>query len=366
MLDKTLILIPAYKPDDRLPAYAAELHAAGAAAVVVVDDGSGEEFGPVFDAAEAAGATVLRYTPNRGKGYALRTGLTYAKENLPECGIIVTADADGQHRAADVLRMVEKQAEYGDGLLLGSRDFSQADVPFKSRAGNRITSVVFRLFYGTWVSDTQTGLRAFSRDLLDLMISVPGDRYEYEMKVLIACAENGIPMRPLTIETVYENNNEGSHFRPFRDSARIYQVILSSFLKFAASSILSFCVDYLCYLLINLLLEKYVPALNGSFNILFFHFVGHILVATALARIISGTFNFTLNRRVVFKQGTKGKCFKRFLCVFFLNMFLSAALVSMLHLFLGVNENVIKIPVDVCLFMLSYTLQKRWVFKAEE
>ena len=132
----------------------------------------------------------------------------------------MTADSDGQHTVEDVLRMAEDHARDPSGLLLGSRDFSQEHVPPKSRMGNRITSVVFRLLYGCWVGDSQTGLRGCHRDLLPAMIAVPGDRYEYEMNVLIECAAMRVPMRPLPIETVNERNYAGRHVRAYRGSAR--------------------------------------------------------------------------------------------------------------------------------------------------
>ena len=222
LMRQSALLIPAYQPDDRLPPYVEALKAAGVGKIVVVDDGSGEKFQSLFRSIPQDEVThVISYTPNGGKGHAMREGMRYLLDHCPEQRFVITADSDGQHTVRDVLRMIESLSENHEGLLLGSRDFSQENVPFKSRNGNRITSAVFKLLYGAWVSDTQTGLRGFERSLLPLMIDVKGERYEYEMNVLIECAQKRIPMRALPIETVYENNNEGSHFRAFRESARI-------------------------------------------------------------------------------------------------------------------------------------------------
>ena len=252
LMRQSALLIPAYQPDDRLPPYVEALKSAGVGKIIVVDDGSGDKFQPLFGSILQDEVThVISYTPNGGKGHAMREGMRYLLDHCPEQRFIITADSDGQHTVRDVLRMIESLSENHEGLLLGSRDFSQENVPFKSRNGNRITSAVFKLLYGVWVSDTQTGLRGFERSLLPLMIDVKGERYEYEMNVLIECAQKHIPMRALPIETVYENNNEGSHFRAFRDSARIYGVILGGFFRFISSSVISFLVDYLLYLLLN-------------------------------------------------------------------------------------------------------------------
>ena len=362
--NRTAVIIPAYKPDKRLPPYVAQLKDAGIGKIVIVDDGSGADFHPLFASIPQDDVVhIISYEPNAGKGVALKRGMTYLLEECPEQEFIITADSDGQHTVKDVLRMAASMAENSDGLLLGSRDFDQPDVPFKSRNGNKITATVFRLLYGVWVQDTQTGLRGFARELLPTMIAVKGDRYEYEMNVLIECAHQKIAMRPLTIQTVYENNNEGSHFRAVRDSARIYSVILAGFFRFIGASVASFLVDYLIYLLLNNLL-KASPAMTQQIKLLFVYLVPHIVIATAGARVLSGVFNFAVNRKLVFRdKASAGKSFPRYLAVFVLILFLSAAVTSGLHACFGWSENLIKIPVDLLLFFLSYTLQQRWVFR---
>lgn len=362
--NRTAVVIPAYKPDDRLPPYVAALREAGIGKIVIVDDGSGAAYQPLFQSIPQDDVVhIISYTPNGGKGVALKRGMAYLNQNCPEQAFIVTADSDGQHTVKDVLRMAEAMGEDSDGLLLGSRDFDQPDVPFKSRNGNKITSTVFKLLYGVWVSDTQTGLRGFARQLLPMMIAVKGNRYEYEMNVLIECAHQKLAMRALPIQTVYESNNEGSHFRAVRDSVRIYSVILAGFFCFISASLASFLVDYVLYLVINNVLKAAAPAMAQQVNFFLLHFVPHIAIATVGARVLSGVFNFVMNRKFVFNdKASVGKSFPRYLVLFFLIMILSAALTSSLHTWFGWSDNLIKIPVDIILFFLSYTLQQRWVF----
>lgn len=360
----TAILIPSYKPDGKLAPYVAALKEAGFGKIVIVDDGSGDGYRHVFDAIPENQAThIIHYEVNGGKGVALKRGMQYLWDECPDCAFVVTADSDGQHTVVDTLRMCEELHKNSNGLLLGSRDFSKADVPFKSRNGNRITSVVFTLLYGHWVRDTQTGLRGFARKLLPDMLAVRGNRYEYEMNMLIDCATKKNAIRELPIETVYENNNEGSHFRAVRDSARIYGVIFSGFFRFISTSLVCFLVDYGLYLLLNNLLKAYVPTLEHEFRFLFITMLARILVATIVARFVSGTLNFFLNKAFVFKDPkTIRQTFPRYVCVFFLIMLLSAGFTSSLHLWLGMSDNTAKIPVDIALFFLSYQLQRRWVF----
>lgn len=226
------VLIPSLSPDERLPQYVQELLKADYGQVLVVDDGSKPEYQEIFT--RIAGwekCTVLHHEVNKGKGAGLRTGFAYLKEHTDFQGVI-TADADGQHTVPDTLKLTEKLSDQKE-LLLGSRDFSRKskNVPFKSRAGNRITSCMFKLLYGRWLPDTQTGLRAFNRDLIDFSLRISGDRFEYEMNQLIWCAKKKIPMTPVEIETVYLDENKSSHFHPVRDAWRIYKLLFGNLFK---------------------------------------------------------------------------------------------------------------------------------------
>ena len=241
-----IALIPAYQPERTLAELAEALHQAGLQ-VWIVDDGSGEEYRPVFEAAAGFGTVI--YTPvNRGKGAALKTGLAAIAQAAQPPYTVVTVDADGQHRPADVLRVLEEAAARPKALVLGSRDF-RGKVPLRSRLGNSLTRLVFRLSTGRRIYDTQTGLRAFSHLQLPLLLDIDGDRYEYEMNVLKEYARAGLELREVPIETVYLEGNRSSHFHPLRDSARIYLEIL----KFSASSLMSFVLDYGLFCLFSLL-----------------------------------------------------------------------------------------------------------------
>ena len=199
MEQRRIALIPAYEPDEKMLALLPQLTAAGLA-VVVVDDGSGPDYAPLFEAAKAYGA-VLTHPENRGKGAALKTGYRWLLEQDGDPFTVVAVDADGQHRLPDVLRLCEEAEKTPDTLVLGGRAF-QGKVPLRSRMGNAITRFVFTLSTGLRVHDTQTGLRACGRALLPFLLSVEGDRYEYEMNVLLRCSRDKVPLREVPIEAV--------------------------------------------------------------------------------------------------------------------------------------------------------------------
>ena len=209
------ILIPAYQPDAKLLGLLDALRAEFPH-IVVVDDGS-TEGQQVFDSLCDKVEALLVHSANRGKGAALKTGLAWIRAHLPEIAGVVTADADGQHRPEDIRRVAEATATRKGGIVLGVRTFEGA-VPFRSRWGNGWTRLLFRMLTGLAIRDTQTGLRGIPADLLERVASLPGDRYEYETRMLVDARRHASPPLQVPIKTVYLEGNKASHYRPFRDT----------------------------------------------------------------------------------------------------------------------------------------------------
>lgn len=350
--EKAIILIPSLEPDEKLLLYVNELKEHGLTDVIIVDDGSGEEYQPIFQKLNDSGCAVLHHSRNYGKGRALKTGFKYIQENYKHPACVVTADSDGQHAVGDVLRISEMSRKYPGVLSLGVRDFSGPGIPAKSLIGNRFSSLVFALLYGKYLSDTQTGLRAFGTELLEFMLNVEGDRFEYEMKMLIDCVHAGIPMRMLSIQVIYENSNEGTHFKPFLDSTRVIGTIFSNFLRFSVSSIFSAAIDIgIAWFLLDYL------------QIFFESEYTVILTATFIARVISTVVNYFLNRKYVFREKTSVRqSLVRYLMLCAVIIMFSATGVYILHRGFGTNEKIGKVVVDSLLYILSYQAQQRWVF----
>lgn len=339
----TVALIPSYQPDTRLVGLVKALRARGVEGVVV-DDGSGERYRPLFAAAQRF-ATVIGYGSNQGKGHALKRGLAYIQAHYPADAVVVTVDADGQHDPADVLACAHEASGAQNALVLGCRDFDGNDVPLRSRLGNKLTCQVYRLASGARVSDTQTGLRAFSARLISLMLAVSGERYEYEMNVLLACPAHDVAIREVPIHTIYEEGNPTSHFRPVRDSLLIYRGILA----FAASSFVSFLVDYTLFALLSMLAAPY-----GGLG---------VAAANAGARLVSATVNFVLNRKVVFKS-TESLYVTAVRYALLALSILAANTLAMLLLvdLWGVPTILAKLVVEILFFFTSWTAQRSVVF----
>src|SRR6185369_8570471 len=162
---------------------------------------------------------------NLGKGAALKTGINHALCTFPGLTGIVTADADGQHHPEDIRRVAETQREHPDALVMGARTFD-ADVPLRSRFGNILTRRLMQTLIGTKLQDTQTGLRGIPVGLAERLLLVEARGYEFELEMLIAARQAGVPVVEVPIRTIYEPGNKSSHFNPLTDSMKIYFVLL--------------------------------------------------------------------------------------------------------------------------------------------
>lgn len=352
--DSIAVLIPAYKPDERLIALVDELRAEGFTRIVAVDDGGGAQFRPIFDAL-AGKAEVLVHEVNRGKGAALKTGIAHIMKT-PGMGV-VTADADGQHAPKDVAKVADVLLKEPEKLILGSRD--KAQMPPRSKAGNTITCGVFFAATFKWIGDTQTGLRGLPAASLAAFSALEGDRYEYEMNMLLYACREKIAIREVTIETIYIGNNETSHFNPVKDGLRIYGLIFRKMAKFLTSSVLATVVDYVLFILLyNVLLSGMGTDMLGVSDMLI---EPRLLLSVVGARVVSALFNYTMNRKVVFQSTSKGTLWKYAalaLCI----MAGDYVLIRLLQ-GIGLPTLLSKVIADVTLFICSYRVQDRVIFK---
>lgn len=334
-----IALIPAYEPQSDLLPLLRGLSSSGFT-IILVDDGSSAVARPVLIKAEAY-AKVLHHDKNKGKGAALKTGYFYIERTYQKPYVVVTVDADGQHKLPDVQRVVEEAERYPGALVLGRRDF-KGEIPLRSRFGNALTRGVFRLAAGRKIYDTQTGLRACTNRLVPALLTIRGDRYEYEMNQLMELSRDGTEIREVGIETVYENNNQSSHFRVIPDSLRIYGQIL----KFAAASITGFLVDLVSFTVLS--------AVGCS-----------IALANVLARVLSATTNYTMNRALVFQDRQKvGRSLWRYLLLAISILTGNTLLLYLLVQGAGIGRIPAKILAECLCFIFSFLVQKRWVFSS--
>ena len=330
---KLIVLIPSYEPDENLTKLIKNLNK-NKITSIVVDDGSGKDYKEIFDNLDTK---VISYEINQGKGHALKEGYKYIKDNYKEY-VVVTMDSDGQHRIEDALNLYNYILKNDDTLVLGKRPRGEK-TPLRSKVGNAITRFVFHLVSGQDVYDTQTGLRAFSNKLIDYMLEVKGERFEYEMNVLLYAKNNKIPIKELEIETIYIDNNSKSHFNAFKDSFKVYKEII----KFSLSGIISFLIDYILFIVFKVVLNN-------------------ITIANVIARAISSTINYIINKNIVFKSNKNiAKSLLEYYGLVIFILLINTLLLNLLSII--INPILAKLIVEIVLFIISWLVQKILIFK---
>jgi glycosyltransferase involved in cell wall biosynthesis len=339
-MDYPTILIPVYQPSEKLIQLVKALRELQPKLrIIVVNDGSDPETSPFFSKIRDCNIELLCHEKNLGKGQALKTGIGYWLANsAPEACGIVTADADGQHLAQDILHLAEVFVKNPIYLYLGVRQFDKT-TPWRSRFGNKLTKFFLRLFTKTPLQDTQTGLRAIPRRLMHTLLKTKTSAYDFELEMLLTAKQNRVSIQQIPIHTIYLDNNRSSHFNPFIDSVKIYFV----FLRFAAISLLSAMIDFFFFSLL-------------------YWFKKDILLAVFLGRILSSSFNFKLNYRLTFKSQNKQlSAVVKYASLASVLACSAYSLIRFIHSF-GINVYTSKILAEIALFALSFAVQHLFIF----
>lgn len=313
--------------------------------ILVINDGSKDSHDKFFKSLEKKGIKVIRHYRNFGKGRALKNAFNYLLNEYKDIEGVITCDCDGQHSVKDIKKCAKSLLKNKNKLILGVRNFDKENVPNKSKFGNKITRNIFKIFIGLTISDTQTGLRGLSKELMNKFLDLSGERYEYETNMLIACKNENIEIEEVEIETIYLNSNANSHFNPLRDSIMIYKL----FMKYFLVSFSSFILDIILFTCI--------------FNILDIN--SKVLAATILARVVSSIYNYIVNSNLIFKDMNLKSLAKYYLIAIVVMIF-SGCFVTYLYNLLNINIIVVKILVDTILGCINLLVQREFVFNEEK
>jgi glycosyltransferase involved in cell wall biosynthesis len=334
----TVFLIPSYQPTDILPGLLEELRRVTASPIVVVDDGSGAGYAAIFDRIrQMADVTVLANAINLGKGAALKHGMNHILVHHPDCIGVITADADGQHAVADIVHVTEAlQAEPGK-VVFGVRTFD-TEVPLRSRFGNTVSRHIYRFLIGIDLSDTQTGLRAIPRRLMELCLAIRANRYEFETEQLVVIKAHRMPVREIPIQTIYIESNRDSHFRPLRDSARIYFVLL----RYSIASIVTEMAD----------LAVFATVMAAS---------GDLIWSNLIGRLVAVWVQFMLLQSFVFRLRGGAGTLAMYLGLVVVSGVISTALQLQIANIVPVPV-VAKVMAEVLVFVFNFLFLRDFVF----
>ncbi len=315
-----LIVIPAYKPVEKLLQIIDDIQTTMETQIIVVLDGEADK--EIDAALRKKEVIVLKHAINLGKGRALKTAFNYILSFCIGGGdeAVVTVDADGQHTIKSIQNCMDhylkwkRKKKEKKVVLLGARNFGkEKNIPLRSKIGNQITRMVFSFLCGLDISDTQTGLRVIDMQLLPVLMTICGERYEYETNMLLEL--NTMPevvVCQTEIETIYLDGNSSSHFNPLKDSLAIYKRIL----LYSLSSILSVIVDY-------------------GILFLLYPYISNIMLLTYLGRSGAAILNYTLNKKMVFEyQGCYTHTFLKYIILLFVSGTISGIGIYIYYIFI--------------------------------
>ncbi len=184
--------------------------------IIVVNDGSTDETSAILQ--QYPQLWIESHSRNQGKGKAIQTGFSKAlKEGFDYA---ITIDSDGQHYPDDIPGFVKEIEENGEALIIGSRNMTQEGIPKGSSFGNRFSNFWFRFETGVKLTDTQSGFRLYPiKKLQNLKFFTT--KYEFEIEIIVRAAWKGIPVKNIPVKVLYDEAERVSHFRPYKDFARI-------------------------------------------------------------------------------------------------------------------------------------------------
>lgn len=343
MKKKIAVVIPSLEPDNNFIEYINDIKNAGADYLVLIDDGNSNEYKSVFDEAKSLGCIVLRHGVNCGKGRSFKTAFNYIMCEMEDVDIIVTTDGDGTYLPEDVIKVAKNSKD--NTITIGSRDFKDEKISRNMRDTNAITSFLLKTLSDISMSDTQTSLRAFNRDLLPYLITVVGERYDYDFNMIFEKKDIALVEVPIT--TTRRNSDRKSHFKPLRDTL----TVTLTFLAFIVVSLSSTIIDLVLY-------SFFIEIFIDSFPILY------ISISTFLARIISDSYNYYFDKTIVFKSKDKSN-FGRYIILCICKTIASAVAVTALVFILSDGETWIKLLVDTIIFFIAYKFEKNWVHQSK-
>jgi glycosyltransferase involved in cell wall biosynthesis len=218
MSERALVVIPAFNAERTVGAIVRGCRAA-LDDVLVVDDGSIDR-----TAAEAvdAGARVVSHAANRGKGAALKTGFGFAMQKGYDA--VITLDADGQHLPREIPKFLTARAETQADLIIGGRAHLFDQMLPRRRMANRFSAWSIARCSRTNVSDSQSGFRLYSRELL-LKARLRTDGFDLESEVIVRAGCDGFKVITIPIDLGFVDGLATSHYKPVADSLRIFWTV---------------------------------------------------------------------------------------------------------------------------------------------
>lgn len=363
LFKKMTFIIPALNPTDSFLQLLEMLQLNGVASsnIIVVDDGSREESKYYFDIAKQKyGTEVLQHPENEGKESALKTGFNYVLENFENHHGVVTLHLNGKHSIDTLQRCVNLFYDENEAFVFGTRYYKYPDgQENEDEWAKTYSDSILQAITGLEFKNRKTGMMVLPMTYIDELVQIEGEDESYEVNIALFARNNQIRRIQVLIETVHmdsseedisENSEQSESQKPRNPLLRFFDYN-AVFLKYIISAVTTFIID------------------NGLFTIvlaLFMvdTFVG-ITISTGVARLVSSIVNYLMNRFFVFK-GAGDESTVKFFALTAVKIVISAILVSMINSVVTfIHTTILKIIVDGFLFLISYYIQKKYIFGEE-
>lgn len=165
--------------------------------VLVINDGSTDRTAQI---ARDAGAVVVSHAINRGLGAAIGTGFVSAKKLGAD--VVVTLDADGQHDPEEIPKFLEAIRTQQADVVIGSRMMTRTGMPWYRQIAQVIGNIATLVLFGAWVTDSQSGFRAFTSHALS-KIEVRTNRMEISSELVAETKRNHLKLVEVPIKAIY-------------------------------------------------------------------------------------------------------------------------------------------------------------------
>ncbi len=345
--------MPVRDPDESFVDYIQELVSNGIKKIIVVNDGSSDAFRPVFQSiAEIRECELIEKEEACGIAWAVKDALEYYLEKGydKEYNGVIYIEERGKYSYADIERVSAAMDENEASLIIGERVFDDG-VEKNKKIGNRISIMIFSFLYGVRSKDPQSGLRGLPNKIIPKVMNIDGVEYQYMLNMIIEGQKHGIPVVGVKNEKVSTNSEVFTKPYPKKNAGFIYKNLIIHFIKYIISALVSFALDVTLFQIFVGILEP--------------HHEAYILMSTIFARAISSVWTFTFNRKVVFHSNDNlWKSLLKFYGLVVIQMLASGGLVTIIFRAIRIiPEAVIKVIVDFTIFLISYKVEKQFIFK---
>lgn len=283
-------------------------------------------------------AKVMILASHQGKGNAIKTGLKYIKEKYRKNTLIVTMNGDGSHTVEDVVRLCNECMVARDTFFLGKK----GNLEWENKINNFFTKTMYRISGGESLSDTTTSLRAFSYDYIDFLLTIKGEKDDFEANVLISCASHKVKIKEIDLNTVEKPNTLEKE--NLLDNGMSWVKENSQKLSITPIFFIPYGIDFLLFLLLSGIAK------------------GHIIILNLFTRIISSFFSF--NKERVHKMDIE-KALKQFTIKTIILFFLETLILLLFVKVIRLPIVIAKLFSEILYILFDYGVQE-YILKEEK